>query len=155
MRYIRTHGTQNRATREDFFNCTCAHFLRNSTGPIILGGDFNSVVNEKDATGGTPRSEMTSRLMTALELVDVWRQLHRNETNLTFIRGSSGSRLDRFLVSRSLQDWLRNVSHTVTCFSDHKAVIMRMVLPETGRPLSKGIWRLNARILDQKVGIFS
>lgn len=64
-------GSQNRQSRENFFNCTCAHYLRNLSGPLILGGDFNSIVNDRDATGATPKSEMTSRLMTSLDLIDV------------------------------------------------------------------------------------
>lgn len=143
-------GAQSNNAREDFFNLTCAYYLRNCSGPIVMGGDFNSVVNQRDATGATPRSGMTSRLMTSLNLIDVWRCLRRNDTDYTFVRAGSGSRLDRFLLSRSSTDWLRTIRHAVNCFSDHKAVIMRMVLPITGPQIGRGIWRLNAHVLDDE-----
>ena len=143
-------GSQNRNAREDFFNTTCAHYLRNVTGPIILGGDFNSIVNDRDATGGTPRSEMTSRLMLALNLIDVWRCLHPRDTDYTFVRAGCGSRLDRFLVSKSTREWLRTARHVATCFSDHKALLIRMSLPRTGQTCGRGLWRLNAHVLDDE-----
>lgn len=107
-------------------------------------------MNDRDATGATPKSEMTSRLMTSLDLVDVWREIHRNQTNFTFIRGGSGSRLDRFLVSKSTRGHLRTIQHAVTCFSDHKAVIVRMVMPVAGTNIGRGIWRLNAVSMDDE-----
>lgn len=143
-------GSQNHQSRENFFNCTCAHYLRNLSGPLILGGDFNSIVNNRDATGATPKSDMTSRLMTSLDLFDVWRELHRNQTNFTFVRGGSGSRLDRFLISKSAREHIRTIQHVVTCFSDHKAVILRMVMPVTGTNIGRGIWRLNTVTMDDE-----
>lgn len=143
-------GSQSRVEREDFFNLTCAHYLRNCAGPIIFGGDFNSIVNDRDATGGTPRSEMTSRLTAALDLIDVWRVFNRNVTDYTFLRAGSGSRIDRVLVTKSMRDNLRTIRHSATCFSDHKAVIVRLILPRLGPAQGNGLWRLNVHVLDDE-----
>lgn len=131
------------------FSIILVHIIY-TTGPIILGGDFNSVVSDRDATGATPRSNMTSRLMTSLDLLDVWRTFHRQVRDYTFMRAGSCSQLDRFLVSKANREWLRNAEHAVTCFSDHKAVIMRMVLPNAGQLIRRGMWRLDANVLNNE-----
>lgn len=121
-----------------------------TAGPIIFGGDFNSIVNSRDATGGTPRSDMTSRLMRSCDLIDVWRTPHRNEIDYTFVRAGSCSRIDRILVSKSSREWLRTARHAVNCFSDHKAVIVRMVLSMAGQPYRRGVSRPNVHVLNDE-----
>lgn len=128
-------GALQRNAREDFFNTAVAHYLHHSTNQIILGGDFNSVVKEKDATGSSNMSPMCKRLMNAANLLDSWEILHGNTVDARIIRSNTASRLDRILVSNTMTKQLRTANYTATSFSDHKAYIIRLVLPNLGTPV--------------------
>ena len=72
---------------------------------IIIGGDFNCYDNVLDKFGGniSIHKEYES-LKNDFALVDVWRNLHPGSREFTWFNSSfsSGSRLDKFLVSREL-----------------------------------------------------
>lgn len=142
-------GAQNRASRENFFNSTVAHYLQHSSDTIVLGGDFNSVVNEADSTGSGNYSPMLKRLMSASKLIDTWLSLNSNRVEFSYVRADSASRLDRLLVRNTMQCWVRNAYFTANAFSDHKAYVMRIVLPSIGRTIGRGVWRLMPQILDE------
>lgn len=141
-------GAALRNAREDFFNTSVAHYLHHATKDVVLGGDFNAVVNPKDATGCSNISPMCKRLMSAAQLADSWEILHGNRVEFSFIRSNTASRLDRILVSNAMRLQLRTAHFAVTAFSDHKAYITRMALPNLGTPAGRGIWRLQPHILD-------
>lgn len=141
-------GSQNRGTREHFFNCILPHYLQNATGFVVLGGDLNSVVNQKDATGINSHSPMFRKLMQAGDLRDSWEILHRERVEFSFIRADSASRIDRILVSSNISSHVRTAHFTSTPFSDHKAYVVRMVLPALGTSPGRGIWRFYADLLD-------
>lgn len=141
-------GASQRTAREDFFNSSVAHYLHHSSGNVVLGGDFNAVVNAKDATGGSNISPMCKRLMSAANLVDTWEALNGNRVEFSYIRSNTASRLDRLLISNEMKPQLRTTHFAVTPFSDHKAYVIRIVLPHLGTPLGRGIWRLKPYVLD-------
>lgn len=141
-------GAAQRGAREDFFNTSVAHYLQHATSQIIIGGDFNSVVATKDATGNANISPTCKRLMNAARLSDSWEVLHGNAVQFSYIRSNTASRLDRILISNSLKRGLRTSNFSVTSFSDHKAYIIRIVLPNLGTPPGRGIWRLQPHVLN-------
>lgn len=141
-------GALHRTAREDFFNSSVAHYLHHTTEHVVLGGDFNAVVNAKDATGSSSISPMCKRLMNAAKLVDTWEALHGNDVEFSYIRSNTASRIDRILVVNTMKPQLRAAHFAVTSFSDHKAYVVRMVLPHLGTPCGRGIWRLQAHTLD-------
>lgn len=142
-------GSQNKSSRETFFNSTVAHYLHNSSGAIVLGGDFNSVVREADSTGSGNYSPMLKRLMSSAKLIDTWTSLNPNRAEFSYVRVDTASRLDRILVSDTMRPWLRNAYFTANAFSDHKAYVTRMVLPNVGCTVGRGVWRLMPQILDE------
>lgn len=141
-------GAERRSEREEFFNISVANFLHHATGQIVLGGDFNAVVHNKDATGSGNISPMCKRLMNAAELLDSWEILNGNRVEFSFIRANAASRLDRILISRSLQQDLRSAHFTVTSFTDHKAYVIRLVLQNLGSVAGRGIWRFQKHVFD-------
>lgn len=141
-------GALLRSSREEFFNLSVAHYLRHSTEYVVLGGDFNAVVNQKDATGTSSVSPMCKRLMTAAQLLDTWEILNGNRVEYSYIRSNTASRLDRILISNSMRSQIRTTNFAVTSFADHKAYMIRMVLPHLGTPTGRGVWRLQTQILD-------
>lgn len=141
-------GTQNRAARENFFNAILPHYFYNATETVVIGGDFNCTVNQKDATGVNSDSPMLRRFMNAAEVTDTWEHLYRNRVEFSFIRTGSASRIDRILISKNMKEWLRMSYFSATAFSDHKAYIIRTVLPALGSSPGRGVWRLQTKILD-------
>jgi endonuclease/exonuclease/phosphatase family metal-dependent hydrolase len=55
------------------------------------------------------------------DVVAVW-----NEKKITFFRGISASRLDRFYVSDGVMNNILETATKPTSFSDHQSVILRM-----------------------------
>lgn len=68
----------------------------------------------------------------------------------TYVTANSSSRLDRFYVSRGLQQHLRNSATHVCSFSDHQAVTLRICLPSLGRAPGRGFWTLRPHLLTQE-----
>lgn len=141
-------GALQRTAREDFFNSAVAHYLHHSTEQVVLGGDFNAVVNPKDATGSSSVSPMCKRLMNAAKLIDTWEALNGNTVEFSYIRSNTASRIDRILITSKMKVQLRTAHFAVTAFSDHKAYVVRIVLPHLGTPCGRGVWRLQPHVLN-------
>lgn len=139
-------GTIHRADREQLFNQTIAYYLRHNTPHTILAGDFNCVIRQCDATGNN-HSPALHRTVQQLRLVDAWEKLRGNTPGPTYITHNSTSRLDRIYISTSLRGQLRTTDTHVCCFSDHKAVTLRLCLPSLGREPGRGFWTLRPHLL--------
>lgn len=139
-------GSVLRAKRERFFNNTIACYLRHRTEHIILGGDFNSVIRRSDATGQN-MSPALQAIVQQVCLHDVWQQLRPRETEFTYVTHNSSSRLDRLYVSGGLRGQLRSTAMHVCCFSDHKAVTVRMCLPIPDKVYGRGFWSCRPHLL--------
>lgn len=141
-------GAAQRNARETFFNENVAHYLHQASRFVVLGGDFNCVVNTKDATGTNSLSPMCKRLVTAAQLVDSWEVLNGSRVEFSYVRSNAASRIDRLLVSKDSSPQLRSAHFSVTSFSDHKAYVLRLVLPNLGTSVGRGIWKLQPHVLD-------
>lgn len=139
-------GSVLRAERERFFNNTISYYLRHSTDHIIVGGDFNCVIRQCDATGSNSSPALQATVQ-QLRLKDVWQQLRSRETGYTYITHNSSSRLDRIYVSESLREHLRTAHIHVCCFSDHKALVTRICIPLPDRAHGRGFWSLRPHLL--------
>ena len=118
------------------------HFYENLTqelntvqGDIIIGGDFNITLEDRDITGDNIGTEKHGRvelqtLIDTLKLKDSYREVHTHQhtTNTTHtIRAVNRSvRLDRFYVSEN--DKVTQCKHLEQAldFTDHKAVIIKI-----------------------------
>lgn len=143
-------GTQNFSARENLFKEQLPFYLQASTEHIILGGDFNCVVANKDSTGSNNYSTSLKQLVENMQLLDTWNCLHRNLVDYSFVRSNSASRIDRIYVSRSLVPHLRVADLLATSFSDHKAYRIRCCLPNLGKPHGRGYWCIRAHILNEQ-----
>lgn len=139
-------GTNNRYVREDFFNRVVPQYILNTATYLIVTGDFNSITDARDATGGTNISPNLKRLVQAQNLTDAWR-LFNNFTDYTFVRGQSMSRIDTIYVNQPIVSRIRHCRIQVNCFSDHKAVVMRVVLPFASQRPPRPPWKLNNNLL--------
>lgn len=93
-------GSNNRSARELFFNQTVPQFLLNHPAHVIMLGDFNSVIESRDATGVSNMSPMLKILCDSLNLTDVWKHFNR-QIDYTFSRGRSMSRIDKIYVTQA------------------------------------------------------
>ena len=99
-----------------FFEGFFEHLLDFQCEEVVIGGDFNLVLNlEKDKKGGVAKTHNNSfkvvqEFMENLDLTDAWRVLHPDSLRYTWRRRKPEiqCRLDFFLVSQSL---MCNVTH--------------------------------------------
>lgn len=142
-------GSNNRAVREDFFNRTVPFYLQNHPFHTIMLGDFNSVIDSNDATGSSNMSPMFKRLCDSVNLKDVWKQFNQ-QIDYSFVRGRSMSRIDRIYVTPACLPNVRYCRLEANCFSDHKAVISRIVLPMRSPTTQRPFWKLNNHLMTEE-----
>jgi len=121
---------------------------------IIVVGDFNNTLSNLDRNSKTVHSNdqaflSLDRCVDINDLYDIWRA--RNPRVLEYSRKQVvenrlvQSRIDYFLVSKSLGTFVKNIYYNDTAFSDHSCVLMSfdMDLVERGT----GVWVLNNTFL--------
>ena len=141
-------GSNKRMEREEMINKIMPYYLRVSYEMIILGGDFNCVMNPKDQTGAYHPSHAMGRLYNDLQLCDVWEYVHKNHVEFTFCRGHSASRLDRFYINKQQTSTIYNITTLPVAFSDHCCLKLQLEIQERIPILyGRGYWKLNTRLL--------
>ena len=123
----------------------------------IIGGDFNCIANVRlDKVGGNPNARQlaaaTLQTICALHnLVDIWRDRHKDERNYTWTgrHPTNGSfirtRIDKFLISRSLYPLVTDTSIKPFAHSDHDYVSLTLNFDEKQR--GPGYWHFNNELI--------
>jgi len=65
-------GTAMKQERERFFNSELPYLLTGETGHMLLGGDFNCILETSDTTGGFTYSRALAELVHGLALTGTW-----------------------------------------------------------------------------------
>lgn len=125
---------------------------------IIIGGDFN-LVQDKEIdyykykhTGNPKAREVVLEMIEKLQLSDPWRLQHKNEKRYTWFGPSNKKgRLDFFLISSHLMNFLNNSTIDIGYRSDHSMVLfdIKFINFEKG----KGFWKFNNSLLKDKIYI--
>ena len=95
---------------------------------LVVGGDFNTIVDEIDATpiNHYRREQIMdpfpNSLCTKHTLVDVWRTHHPHKLQYTFHRTDTASRIDFIFLSHTLLPLTSNARITDALGGDHMAV---------------------------------
>ena len=151
FRIINIYAHTDERQRKQFFK-DLIHVL-NTRRTIILGGDFNCVKDTGlDKIGGnmdrgTAGWKELNDSISACNLRDVFRTLHPNIVNTTWIRNGIACRLDRFYISN-------NITHLVTAIeqeptiSDHEIVIMHIKDTTKDFNIGKGTWIFPNKLLE-------
>ncbi|XP_062557853.1 uncharacterized protein LOC134222706 [Armigeres subalbatus] len=142
-------GTAQRAAREDFFNGTLAYYLRHRTANVIIAGDFNCVLRACDSSSPNTSPSLKTAVQ-QLQLHDVWEKLCPRDPGFTYINRNAQSRLDRMYVSAGLRNNLQSAYTHVCCFTDHKALTVRLCLPPLGHEPGRGFWALRPHLLTEE-----
>lgn len=122
---------------------------------VVLGGDFNLLMDPVlDHSGSavcrTPRASLTlQRICKTWGLIDIWRMLNPAGRDYTFFSSmhKTFSRIDFFLVSKSIVSSVTGCSIGSIIISDHAWVCLNLI-PQSERRRSYR-WRLNSSILQE------
>ena len=122
---------------------------------IVIGGDFNCPLNPTlDKKGGimTPRKSVINCIndvQSQLDLVDIWRVKNPQTKSSTWSQRSPPifCRLDYWLISNNLHDWVKATNIIPAIRTDHSAIHLKFgnVDKEAKGP---GFWKMNTSILE-------
>lgn len=116
---------------------------------IVIGGDFNCYDHNLDKFGGNISiATCLSELRSGLKLVDVWRRVHRNESEMSWWNAdlTIGSRLDKFYTSKGLTNLVQRCDISPCVLSDHDYVNLVFDFQRC-IPRGPGIWKFNSSLL--------
>ena len=151
--------------QKHFFK-TLYDILNNNTDEndkLIIGGDFNLVVDPVlDKKGGAAFAKkditkLIQDLCVECHVIDIWRIKHPEERAFTWRnpKASISCRLNFWLISDSLQDYVENVKKVPCIKSDHSAVSLHLKELENSTEMrGRGYWKLNSSILDDTEFIY-
>ena len=123
---------------------------------IIMGGDFNTVVDKHlDKKGGLPAETHSSKALTKhlinhFNLFDPWRTQNPTKQHFTHkqVNPLILTRIDFWLVSKKLQTDIISSNIIPSIRTDHRAITFEFHVKQISK--GKGFWRLNTSILDNK-----
>ena len=152
---INIYAPQTDNERQSFFN-KLEDFI-SVEHENIIAGDFNCIANQRlDKCGGDPNArQMAAATLqttyTQYNLTDIWRDRHKDERdytwtgrhpiNGTFIR----TRIDKFLISRTINHFVTDTSIKPYIHSDHDYVSLTLNLENVQR--GPGFWHFNNELL--------
>ncbi|CAM5111436.1 unnamed protein product, partial [Natator depressus] len=128
---------------------------------LILGGDFNTTLEERDRSGAEPSPAAATILRDIVDyhsLVDVWRDHHPDDiSTFTFVRveahRSHRSRLDRIYLSRFHLSQAHSSTVRPAPFSDHHLVTVTVSLRAEGP--GPAYWHFNNSLLEDESFVMS
>ena len=136
-----------------FFELFFDHLYDFECDEIIIGGDFNLVLNiDMDKKGGLARTHLKSQEMVKdraaqLDLVDAWRTINPDSRKYTWRRRKPEilCRLDFFLVSQGLMCSVTSANISAGYKTDHSLMYIKIALHSNLR--GPGYWKLNTSFL--------
>ena len=136
-----------------FFNKVFNHLKDFKCEEIILGGDFNLVLNvEKDKKGGLLRTHqkalaVVNQACEEFNLTDIWRILNPESQRYTWRRRKPEiqCRLDFFLISSSLICDTNLADIAPGYKTDHSIILLEIALHQN--PRGRGFWKFNSSLL--------
>ena len=114
-------GTAKRTEREEFFNVDILGLLPLSPIQLIIAGDFNCVLSNKECTGQRSNSLALQRLINGLKLKDAW-DPNKNPFGFTHYTATGATRIDRMYLSEDLIRHKQGTETIAAAFTDHLAV---------------------------------
>ena len=117
-------------TQVKFFESLKLRIRKFADENIIIGGNLNCCLTRKDKKRGRPTEQKKQlidsilSLTNSINLVDLWRKFHPNESLFTWHHQSSAiqCRVDYWLVSKHLLLHVKECNIIPVSFSEHSAV---------------------------------
>ena len=128
---------------------------------IIIGGDFNCPLSQKDKIGGNPATRKASvikqieNLCDSHNLCDIWRSTNPNLSRFTWRNKSLKiqSRLDYFLISKEVCALTKKCEILWAPESDHSAVSIHLQSEVSAQKKGPGFWKFNTSLLKDETYI--
>ena len=140
-------ASASHSERDSFFQNDLLYYLRNKLNNVILGGDWNCILSERDCQSRNIQvSKTLLNIVRSIKCKDAWFCKDRN-VEYTFVRQNYGSRIDRFYV-RNLANYIEYIKVVHVNFSDHSSIEMSIKLPEIPK-VGRYYWKLNVSMLDR------
>lgn len=144
-------GSRNRIERNEFFRQTILPYINNGHDRMIIGGDFNCILQSKDTQGRNNMCWPLQLLVENLKLKDATEILHIQGIHYTYIGHPTSSRIDRFYMSQCIGSNLYNYKTITVSFSNHKAVIIQITNLPKAKEIGPGYWKLNCSLLSNQM----
>ena len=125
-------------------------YLQGNLDNLIIGGDFNSIISEKDTSYLYAHlfSNNMKGICKDLRLYDVHNVCNKGLPQYTFIKKGYGSRLDKFYVNK-LKNNCNKFETIPVSFSDHHAVFFDLDSTNVIKYFSC-LWKFNASMVDDR-----
>ena len=138
-----------------FFRDFFGHLSDFQSEELIIGGDFNLVLNlDKDKKGGLAKThgksvQIIHEHSANFDLIDPWRILHPDTLKYTWRRKRPEvqCRLDFFLISQNLMCNVTSAEILPGFKTDHSMITLTIALHENIR--GPGYWKLNTSSLSE------
>ena len=117
-----------------------------------MAGDFNIALTADDRKSNVsvvqPSANILKRLIEEHNLVDIWREKHPNLKQYTWCRQNPNvmSRLDYFLISKSMKLLCKSTKIKESVHTDHKLIYLVLLKPNNNQR-GPGFWKLNSSLL--------
>ena len=121
----------------------------------LVGGDYNctqmSNIDRHDCSGKNNDGGQSDlkNFMSNKNLEDIWRRRNPNTKSFTWCRGNKKSRIDYWLISKTLDGLVQTVEHRPCPYSDHDLVFLKISLNETKQ--GPGIWKMNSEVIESEL----
>lgn len=139
----------------NFINTLITKIRKYNTQNLIIGGDFNTVLNpDIDKSGGITaekQSDYAQKILEMMEefnIVDVWRILNPNTKRFTRRQTNPliQSRIDYFLISANLLNLIENCNIEPSIKSDHSLISIDFKGYQEWQR-GRGFWKFNNQLL--------
>ena len=132
--------------REEFFEKEIFPLIRNKSENVIIGGDWNSIISDRDCSN--PKTSYLSKNFKSIVQTVGFKDIHNLFNRIpeyTFLRQNYASRLDRFYAAKYASG-VRFTKTVPVSFSDHSCFYFDLVFDNIF-VMGKSYWKLNCAIL--------
>ncbi len=150
LNIINIYAPANLTERKKFFETLHQYFL--PADHTILGGDFNCYEKNLDKIGGNVTiADYLTDFRLNFKFLDIWRKRNARNRLMTWFNSdfSIGSRLDKFFISKNLENFVDKCEILPCCLSDHDYVNLVFDFSDL-TPRGPGIWKFNNSLLDDE-----
>ncbi len=149
---LNVYGFTDKNERHELLEELQPHLL--GRDPLILAGDFNCVLNQKDRKGAgydfkvDKTSVLQKNVINDFRLTDCFKAMHPREEGYTWVSGdgTKASRID-FMFTRNCPPM--DATLTPLHFTDHALLSCTFSLT-TDVTVGRGIWKLNCSLLQDE-----
>ena len=126
---------------------------------ILIGGDFNFTLSEKDKKGGNPSNRKHAvvkeikKLCNLYDLNDIWRSLNPSAEEFTWRNKSFKiqCRPDFVLISKKLNDLTNKCKIVYAPETDHSAIVIHIKSDELRYESGPGFWKFNQSLHNNEI----